>query len=92
MNSDELVVYIPMSTSNVDIVLNALSEKKIGIQKLYDDIYNITYSQVAPQLEVREENNQMENKIIVCKECGKEFEYTVGEQKFFEEKGFCCSC
>ena len=26
--------------------------------------------------------------MIVCKDCGKEFEYTAGEQRFFEEKGF----
>lgn len=30
----------------------------------------------------------MESKMLVCKECGKEFEFGVGEQKFFEEKGF----
>ena len=28
----------------------------------------------------------MENKTLKCKDCGKEFEFTVGEQKFFEEK------
>ena len=30
----------------------------------------------------------MEAKTIVCKECGKEFVVTVGEQEFFKEKGF----
>lgn len=32
----------------------------------------------------------MENKDkkIICKDCGKEFLFTVGEQKFFAEKGF----
>lgn len=25
------------------------------------------------------------DKIIVCKDCGKEFTFTAGEQKFFEE-------
>lgn len=30
----------------------------------------------------------MEVKKLICKECGKEFEFTVGEQKFYEEKGF----
>lgn len=30
----------------------------------------------------------MEDKKIICKDCGKEFIFTVGEQKFFAEKGF----
>lgn len=25
---------------------------------------------------------------LICKDCGKEFDFTVGEQKFYEEKGF----
>lgn len=27
------------------------------------------------------------DKTIICKDCGKEFIFTVGEQEFFEEKG-----
>lgn len=30
----------------------------------------------------------MENIKLNCKDCGKEFEFTIGEQKFYEEKGF----
>lgn len=30
----------------------------------------------------------MENIKLVCKDCGKEFDFTVGEQRFYEEKGF----
>lgn len=30
----------------------------------------------------------MEDKTIVCKDCGKEFVFSVGEQEFFKEKGF----
>ena len=30
----------------------------------------------------------MEDKTLVCKDCGKEFIFTVGEQEFFKEKGF----
>lgn len=29
----------------------------------------------------------MEDKIIICRNCGKEFKFTAGEQKFYEEKG-----
>ncbi|MEG0026434.1 MAG: zinc-ribbon domain-containing protein [Bacilli bacterium] len=28
------------------------------------------------------------DKTIVCKDCGAEFTFTVGEQEFYEEKGF----
>ena len=30
----------------------------------------------------------MENIKLVCKDCKKEFDFTVGEQRFYEEKGF----
>ncbi|MEG1394389.1 MAG: zinc-ribbon domain-containing protein [Clostridia bacterium] len=30
----------------------------------------------------------MEDKTLVCKDCGKEFVFTVGEQQFYQEKGF----
>lgn len=30
----------------------------------------------------------MESKKLICKDCGKEFDFTVGEQRFYEEKGF----
>ena len=31
---------------------------------------------------------EMEDKKIICKDCGKEFIFTVGEQEFYKEKGF----
>ncbi len=31
---------------------------------------------------------EKKDKTIVCKDCGKEFVFTVGEQEFYEEKGF----
>lgn len=31
---------------------------------------------------------KMEDKKIICKDCGKEFIFTVGEQEFYKEKGF----
>ena len=30
----------------------------------------------------------MEDKTLVCVDCGKEFIFTVGEQEFYKEKGF----
>ncbi len=30
----------------------------------------------------------MEDIKLVCKDCGKEFVFTVGEQEFYQEKGF----
>ncbi|MCT4592855.1 MAG: zinc-ribbon domain-containing protein [Anaeromicrobium sp.] len=30
----------------------------------------------------------MEDKKIVCKDCGEEFVFTAGEQEFYKEKGF----
>ena len=35
-----------------------------------------------------EQNNEMTEKTITCKECNKEFAFTVGEQEFYKEKGF----
>ena len=34
-----------------------------------------------------EENDMYEDKIIICKECGKEFVFCAGEQEFFASKG-----
>ena len=40
----------------------------------------------------------MEDKTLVCKDCGQEFIFSVGEQEFYKEKGFdnepvrCASC
>ncbi len=31
---------------------------------------------------------EKKDKIIVCKDCGKEFTFTVREQEFYAEKGF----
>lgn len=31
---------------------------------------------------------KMEDKKIICKDCGKEFVFSVGEQDFYKEKGF----
>ncbi|MEG1710251.1 MAG: zinc-ribbon domain-containing protein [Clostridia bacterium] len=30
----------------------------------------------------------MEDRTLVCKDCGKEFVFTAGEQEFFKQKGF----
>ena len=30
----------------------------------------------------------MEDKTLKCKDCGKDFVFTVGEQEFYKEKGF----
>ncbi|MCX7882194.1 MAG: zinc-ribbon domain-containing protein [Brevinematales bacterium] len=30
----------------------------------------------------------MPDKILTCKDCGKEFTFTEGEQAFYQEKGF----
>ena len=30
----------------------------------------------------------MEDKTLVCQDCGAEFVFTVGEQEFYKEKGF----
>jgi DNA-directed RNA polymerase subunit RPC12/RpoP len=30
----------------------------------------------------------MEDRILVCADCGDDFVFTVGEQEFFEERGF----
>lgn len=30
----------------------------------------------------------MSDKTLICKDCGREFIFTEGEQKFYQEKGF----
>ncbi|MGL5042947.1 MAG: zinc-ribbon domain-containing protein [Culicoidibacterales bacterium] len=31
---------------------------------------------------------ELQDIIIICKDCGKEFVWTIGEQEFYREKGF----
>ena len=31
---------------------------------------------------------KMEDKTLICQDCGQEFLFTVGEQEFYKEKGF----
>ena len=31
---------------------------------------------------------EKQTKVIVCKDCGKEFDFTAGEQEFYAEQGF----
>lgn len=31
---------------------------------------------------------ELKDQILVCKDCGAEFTFTVGEQQFYAEKGF----
>ena len=31
---------------------------------------------------------EKQDKVITCKDCGKEFTFTVGEQNFYEQQGF----
>jgi hypothetical protein len=30
----------------------------------------------------------MEDRTLICQDCGEEFVFTVGEQEFYQEKGF----
>lgn len=85
-----LVINIPLLTSEIDVILNALQEKQLAIGDLYQSIYSKTEEQINFRKKFIEgkEIENMESKKIICKDCGKEFEYTVGEQKFYEEKGF----
>ena len=44
---------------------------------------------------MNEEVKVYEDIVLVCQDCGEDFTFTVGEQKFYEEKGFvnqpkCC--
>lgn len=37
---------------------------------------------------IPERKNVMEEKTLICQDCGQEFVFTVGEQEFYKEKGF----
>jgi CxxC-x17-CxxC domain-containing protein len=44
---------------------------------------------VVQKYKKRKRGNKMyEDKTVICKECGKEFTFTAGEQEFYAEKGF----
>jgi len=33
-------------------------------------------------------NKEYKDEVVVCKDCGKEFIFTINDQKFYEEMGF----
>ena len=60
-----------------------------------DRIYSPIAYERKPQLQgksifyrKREVTKMFEDKTLVCKECGKEFVFTAGEQEFYAERGF----
>ena len=62
-----------------------------------DRIYSPIAYERKPQLQgksifyrKREVTKMFEDKTLVCKECGKEFVFTAGEQEFYAERGFLC--
>ena len=61
-----------------------------GIEEYAKIIENFKYNESRYEI--------MEDKKIICKDCGKEFIFTVGEQEFFKDKGYehepkrCISC
>ena len=46
-----------------------------------DGSFQVIYS-------IRSQRNNMDDKTLNCRDCGKEFIFTVGEQEFFAQKGF----
>ena len=50
----------------------------LGVQLVVIKIHPMDFKEVY----------EMEDKKIICKDCGKEFIFTVGEQEFYKEKGF----
>ena len=51
-----------------------------GIEEYAKIIENFKYNESRYEI--------MEDKKIICKDCGKEFIFTVGEQEFFKDKGY----
>nr|WP_245301330.1 MULTISPECIES: zinc-ribbon domain-containing protein [Thermoanaerobacterium] len=39
-------------------------------------------------INLKKEESVVADKTLVCKDCGKEFVFTEGEQAFYKEKGF----
>lgn len=69
------------------------------LNKNYEDRHNIKWQkEIFKQKEevnyckvifnLSNGNIRMEDKTLICKDCGREFVFTVGEQEFYKEKGF----
>lgn len=94
--SKDFRVSIFTTIEEADIILNALAEKALRIEDLRQYVYDSVNEQVKmvnppkeeEKVKKRKEKQVMENIKLVCKDCKKEFDFTVGEQRFYEEKGF----
>lgn len=81
---------LTLTLDEIDSIIYTLDIRIYELQKLRDQIHSNVTDQIKYIKKIEEERKieNMENKTLKCKDCGKEFEFTVGEQKFFEEKGF----
>ena len=49
---------------------------------------HFSYEKLSVTKSLNMEECKMEDKKIICKDCGNKFVFTVGEQEFYKEKGF----
>ena len=62
--------------------LNKASERKVNGENPFTD-----FAEKAINLLTERGNQMYEDKTLICKECGKEFIFSAGEQEFYAEKG-----
>jgi hypothetical protein len=69
------------------MMLATAPKKKINTLAL---LFTIPYSKVVYSsfFGILKGGAHMEDKTLVCKDCGKRFVFTVREQQFYKEKGF----
>lgn len=86
--NNELTVNIILKTSQVDLVIDALKEKKYIIEDLTNQIYDTTKHQIEEYKKIQERESKMQDAVLLCKDCGNPFPFSAKEQKFYTEKGF----
>mgnify|MGYP000066678347 CR=1 FL=1 len=80
----EIAAAVGRSPKSVDNAVQRIRRKvaRATFIRRYQQALNAIY------FSQREGNIMYEDKTLVCKECGKEFVFTAGEQEFYAERGF----
>ena len=73
-----------MRETESDKVLCGVVHESLGITNIITKRGNIMNEEVKVGMETEE----FVDETLVCKECGNEFVFTAGEQRFYKEKGF----
>lgn len=92
---DEFIKEIEEIIADKEKEINNKDNQDISVEEKYkEEVIDISKEDIRSQYRTNNKSDKigeginMEDKKIVCKDCNKEFIFVVGEQMFYQERGF----